>query len=90
VGLDLPHCQTLAARIEVIMKLLSLCLPVLTLVVCAGCSTNPPGTSAMGAGPTTTASSEERTLYCKDGSYVTKSVGCAAGVERELTPRGEK
>lgn len=50
---------------------------------------NQPRTSAMGAGPTTTAS-EERTLYCKDGSYVTKSVGCAAGVERELTPRGEK
>jgi hypothetical protein len=43
------------------------------------------GTSAMGAGPVSSASAE-RTLYCKDGSYVTKSVGCAAGLERDMTP----
>ena len=42
-------------------------------------------TKAMGASPATTVSTE-RTLYCKDGAYVAKSVGCAAGVERDLTP----
>jgi hypothetical protein len=70
------------------MKMLSLAFPLAALAVCAGCAMDQSRTSAMGAGPATTASNE-RTLYCKDGSYVTKSVGCAAGVERELTPRGE-
>ena len=41
-----------------------------------------PSTSAMGANPAST----QRTLYCKDGAYVTKAMGCAAGVERDLTP----
>ena len=39
-----------------------------------------PSTSAMGA----SADSTQRTLYCKDGAYVTKAMGCAAGVERVL------
>ena len=41
-------------------------------------------TSAMGAGPTS--ASTQRTLYCKDGTYATKSMGCAAGLERDMTP----
>jgi hypothetical protein len=57
----------------------------LAFAVCVGCAMKQPGTSAMGAGPTSSASAE-RTLYCKDGSYVTKSVGCAAGLERDMTP----
>jgi hypothetical protein len=65
--------------------MLPLSLSVLGLLVCAGCSTQRSDTGAMGAGPSTTASAE-RTLYCKDGSYVAKSVGCAAGLERDLTP----
>jgi len=67
------------------MKTQRLVLPLLVLAASAGCAMNRPGTSAMG-GPADTASTE-RTLYCKDGSYVTKSVGCAAGVERELPSR---
>lgn len=67
------------------MRMLPVSLPLLSLAVCAGCAMEQPGTSAMGAGPSSTASAE-RTLYCKDGSYVTKSVGCAAGVERDMTP----
>ena len=43
------------------------------------------GTSAMGAGPSSGASSEAM-LYCKDGAHVPKSDGCAAGVERDMTP----
>lgn len=57
----------------------------LLAAVCGGCAMEQSGTSTMGAGPASTASGE-RTLYCKDGSYVTKSVGCAAGVERDMTP----
>ena len=65
------------------MKMLPAALPLLALAVCAGCAQR--GTAVMGAGPAPTPSAE-RTLYCKDGSYVSKSVGCAAGVERDLTP----
>ena len=43
------------------------------------------GDRAMGAGPTASASTE-RTLYCKDGAYMPKSLGCPAGVERDMTP----
>lgn len=67
------------------MTMLPVSLSLLALSVCAGCAMEQPGTSTMGAGPASTASAE-RTLYCKDGSYVTKSVGCAAGVERDMTP----
>jgi hypothetical protein len=65
------------------MKLLPACFS-LVVLVCAGCATQS-GTRAMGAGPAAKASTD-RTLYCKDGAYVPKSVGCAAGVERDLTP----
>jgi hypothetical protein len=65
------------------MKMLPVCLSLLVLA-CAGCATQS-GTSAMGAGPAAKASNE-RTLYCKDGAYVTKSMGCAAGLERDMTP----
>jgi hypothetical protein len=71
--------------LEFIMQMLPVSVPLLALALCAGCAMDQNSTSAMGAGPTTTASSA-RTLYCKDGSYVQKSVGCAAGVERDLTP----
>jgi hypothetical protein len=70
-------------------------IPLLALAVCAGCAqptataTGAGPTTAMGAGPSPSpgaTASNERTLYCKDGSYVTKKVGCAGGVERDLTP----
>lgn len=67
------------------MRMLPVSFSLLALAVVAGCAMQQPGTSTMGAGPSSTASAE-RTLYCKDGSYVTKSVGCAAGVERDMTP----
>ena len=68
------------------MQMLPVSIPLLALAVCAGCAMDRPSTSAMGAGPTTTASTQ-RTLYCKDGSYVQKSVGCGgAGLERDMTP----
>lgn len=62
------------------MKMLSVSLPLVALALCAGCASDGSGTSAMGAN----ASQEPRTLYCRDGAYVTKSMGCAAGVERVL------
>ncbi len=65
------------------MRMLPVSLSLLTLALCAGCAMDKSNTSAMGAGPTASA---ERSLYCKDGSYVTKSVGCAAGLERDMTP----
>jgi hypothetical protein len=71
--------------LEFTMKMLSISLPFAAFAVFSGCAMHEPGTTAMGAGPVSTASTE-RTLYCKDGSYVTKSVGCAAGVERDMTP----
>ena len=67
------------------MKMLRVSFPLLAVALSAGCAMDRSGTSAMGAGPSTTASTQ-RTLYCKDGAYVTKSVGCAAGVERDMTP----
>jgi hypothetical protein len=66
------------------MKMLPVSLSLMALV-CAGCATQP-STSAMGAGRPNAASAEKRTVYCKDGAYVTKSVGCGgAGVERDMT-----
>ena len=67
------------------MRMLPVSIPLLALVVCAGCASDQSGTSTMGAGSTASASNE-RTLYCKDGAYMPKSIGCPAGVERELTP----
>jgi len=69
------------------MRMLPVFSPLLAFAVCTGCAMDQSstGTSAMGAGPVSSASAE-RTLYCKDGSYVTKSVGCAAGLERDMTP----
>jgi len=69
------------------MKMLAVSASVslLAIGVCAGCAMDRSSTRAMGASP---AASEQRTLYCKDGAYATKSVGCIAGVERELTPAG--
>ena len=67
------------------MKILPLAFPLLAVAVCAGCAMDRNSTSAMGAGPGATASSEPM-LYCKDGAHVAKSVGCGAGVEREMTP----
>jgi hypothetical protein len=71
------------------MKMLPVSLSLFALAVGAGCAQQQPSTSAMGAGPATTASAD-RTVYCKDGSYVAKSVGCAAGVERDMTPLAPK
>jgi len=67
------------------MKILPLAFPLLAVAVCAGCAMDRSSTSAMGAGRGGTASNEAM-LYCKDGAHVAKSVGCAAGVERDLTP----
>jgi hypothetical protein len=67
------------------MRTLALSFSLLAAAVGAGCAMEHSGTGMMGAGPSSSASAE-RTLYCKDGSYVTKSVGCAGGVERDLTP----
>ena len=67
------------------MKVLPIASPLLALALCTGCAMDRSRTSAMGAGPGATASSEAM-LYCKDGAHVPKSVGCAAGVERDLTP----
>lgn len=67
------------------MKKLPVSVSLVALVLCAGCAMNQPSTGAMGAAPASTASSE-RTLYCKDGAYMPKSIGCAAGVERDMTP----
>lgn len=67
------------------MKSLSLASSLLAVAVCAGCAMDRSGTRSMGAGPGSSASSEA-TLYCKDGAHVSKSTGCAAGVEREMTP----
>lgn len=67
------------------MRMLQISFSLLALA-CAGCAMDRNSTSAMGAGPVSTASNE-RTVYCKDGQYVTKSVGCGgAGVERDLSP----
>ena len=66
------------------MKMLPVAAPLL-LALCAGCAMDRTDTSAMGAGPATTGGSD-RTLYCKDGAYVSRSMGCAAGVERDMTP----
>lgn len=62
------------------MTKLSVSLPLLALALCAGCAMDRPSTGAMGA----SSASSQRTLYCKDGAYVTKEMGCAAGVERVL------
>jgi hypothetical protein len=67
------------------MRTLPVSLSLLTLAIGAGCAMQQPSTSSMGAAPASTASAD-RMLYCKDGSYVAKSVGCAAGVERDMTP----
>lgn len=68
------------------MMTVPLSFSLLAVALCAGCAMEHSGSSAMGAGPATSASAE-RTLYCKDGSYVTKSVGCGpAGLERDLAP----
>jgi hypothetical protein len=64
------------------MKLLPISLSLFALVISAGCAMDGSGTRAMGA--TSGSSSTEARLYCKDGQYTTKKIGCAAGVEREL------
>lgn len=64
------------------MKILSLASSLLAVAVCAGCAMDQSGTRSMGAGP----GSSDVTLYCKDGAHVSKSTGCAAGVERDMTP----
>lgn len=63
------------------MKKFSVSLSLVAVALCAGCATE-------GVGPigVDTATGEPRVLYCKDGAYVTKSMGCGAGVERVLTP----
>ena len=67
------------------MKVSPVASSLLALALCTGCAMDRSSTSAMGAGPGAMASSEA-TLYCKDGAHVPKSVGCAAGVERDMTP----
>lgn len=68
------------------MQMLPVSVSLLAIALCAGCAKDQSGTSAMG-GPAATASTE-RTLYCKDGAYMPKSIGCPAGVERDMTPAG--
>lgn len=67
------------------MQTLTVSVSALALALCAGCAMDGSRTSAMGAGSSATASSD-RTLYCKDGAYMSKSTGCPAGLERDMTP----
>lgn len=67
------------------MQILSVSVPLVALAVCAGCAMDQPRSTEMGAGAAGTASNE-RMLYCKDGAYMPKSIGCPAGVERDMTP----
>ena len=64
------------------MKFLSICFSLLAISLCAGCAEQA-RTSEMGAGPTTTA----RTVYCRDGAWVTAATGCAdhMGTERVIS-----
>ena len=63
------------------MKFLSICFSFLAIALCAGCAQQA-RTSEMGAGPTTTA----RTVYCRDGAWVTAATGCGdhMGTERVI------
>lgn len=65
------------------MRILPLAFPLLAVAVCAGCAMDQSGTRSMGASGS---ASNEPMLYCKDGAHVSKSTGCGAGVEREITP----
>ena len=63
------------------MRFLSICFSLLAIALCAGCAQQA-RTSEMGAGPVTTA----RTVYCRDGAWVTAATGCAdhMGTERVI------
>jgi len=66
-------------ELEVEMKKFSVSLSLVAVALCAGCATEGVGLIGVDA-----ATGEPRVLYCKDGAYVTKSMGCGAGVERVL------
>jgi hypothetical protein len=64
------------------VRFLSICFSLLAVALCAGCAEQS-RTSEMGAGPTTTA----RTVFCRDGAWVTPATGCANhyGTERVIS-----